>query len=423
VRITHAIALLVTVTACGRYGDYDVNVRTSATTDNGDSDQGLGTQWEALGASLTGNGITNHSADAACAHVVATSSGAVYVLWADAVSGNGQTYLRAFTDSWRSVAGSADGGGMSQGNGVATDGTHLTCPGGLAVDASDNLYATWQEYDGARQSIDLRMWNGATWSGLGGSDAGDGVNGGNFGWWPTVIIDGAGRPVIAYEQGANPYVVRWENPWTGVGGADSGTGLASADGISFIPTLAPGTGTDVFAIWGEYTATTDDNLIRGARWSQATGWVNLGDVVGHLTSVNMPPGLLTYNGAPLVFWADSDQVTAGLHMQTWTGTTWQSMTPPVATGTGCAMRVDHNGHLVAAWTQQDGALPQVHAAWYDGASWQSLDPVEGSISQSSRAAGGADLAVDGAGRLIIIWRQSNDAGIQVLYGRRTVAPL
>ncbi len=140
--------------------------------------------WVPLGSSLSAGGISG-SGRADQAEVVMTSIGPV-VAWLDSSSGVSNVYVRRFENgTWVPL-----GLGSASGNGVSASTTSVA---DLALTSDGNDVAVaWSQNRGGRTQIYLRQYDGATWSGLGGSATGDGLSG---------TSGNAAAASLAYENG------------------------------------------------------------------------------------------------------------------------------------------------------------------------------------------------------------------------------
>jgi len=130
-----------------------------------------GSVWEALGGSMSADGISATAGDSVAPVIVADAAGNPVVAWAEDVSGTRQVYARRWTGAaWAEMGGSGSGGGISA---TAAD----SLAPGIAVSGTKVAVAWAEGSEGARE-VYCRQWNSGTssWDALGGSGSGGGVS-------------------------------------------------------------------------------------------------------------------------------------------------------------------------------------------------------------------------------------------------------
>jgi hypothetical protein len=189
-----------------------------------------------------------------------------------------QIYLKRWNGTlWEELGGSASGGGISNAlyNAESPD---------LALDSAGNPIVTWLNSDvPGTNRILLKRWSGTAWEGIGGSDSGNGIHGpGSWGDNPSIALDSAGRPMVAFNEYAlsggglgEIYLRRWDGmAWSGLGGSDTMGGISAANGQGArYPSLKMGPSDHPIVAWQNGPLfVTDEVYLR--QWD-GTAWVGL----------------------------------------------------------------------------------------------------------------------------------------------------
>lgn len=159
------------------------------------------------------------------------------VAWQDSLSGPFQIFLRTWSGSqWEELGGSAGGGGIShaKGNAIAAS---------VALDSSGQPFVAWQQESGERSVIYVSRWDGKQWSGLGGSMTGEGIIAGLPGaLLPSLAVDRGGTVIVAFQSGPpghlRIYLRRWTGsawkPWPGTADGLLNQPAASAENVRLV---------------------------------------------------------------------------------------------------------------------------------------------------------------------------------------------
>lgn len=144
------------------------------------------------------------------------ANGHIAISWTQLVVGyyattNEEVFAARWNGSgWSDMGGSATyspllpSGGVSRTTGISLDSF-------VAVDGAGNPTVAWTETVGTSFQIYVKRFNGAVWQELDGSASGDGLSNALVSvGTPSIGVDTAGNPVVAYEDG--PIVVK---RWTG----------------------------------------------------------------------------------------------------------------------------------------------------------------------------------------------------------------
>jgi hypothetical protein len=158
-----------------------------------------GSEWEELGGSGSGRGVSNRDDSDFDPAVAVGPDGQPIVAWSARTRTTSETkrhiYLRRWNGSvWEEMGGSATGGGISDSPGEAQ------WPS-LAVDSLGNPIVAWDHFETYEhiRSIWIRRWNGVRWEEIGEGSAQDqGISGEQHGEQPRLVVDPMGNPAVAW---------------------------------------------------------------------------------------------------------------------------------------------------------------------------------------------------------------------------------
>ncbi|MFT3789352.1 MAG: hypothetical protein QM770_24760 [Tepidisphaeraceae bacterium] len=249
---------------------------------------------------------------------------------------------------WAEIAGQTAGGAL---------GRTSSSPVAI-VDSLDRRYIAWSDARNGNFDIYVARHDGTSWTALGGSagngSAGNGSvsNNGSASTDPSIAIDASGNPVVAWSDGGNVYVARYDgSAWVSMGGSNAGGGIGGA---------------------------------------------------GNATS----PKLVSTASGIMVGWLDASTGAARVYVKRFNGTGWVEPVAGSASGNGVSglapasqLAMASNGTNVSlAWTATINALPQVYLREFDGTTW---------AERAGSASGdGASLALYGASEPTIAYAGS-----------------
>lgn len=280
----------------------------------------------------------------------------------------------------------------------------------VAMDARGRPVVVWSEDNGYRRFLAVRAWDGSNWQALG---EGPGVRVvGSSPSWPTVAVDGRGRPVVAWTDASadgddrDVYVSRWEGQrWVAIGKPlHIYSGYLSA---ARAPSLVLDAEGNPLVAWLENNGRTDDVLVW--HWNGVT-WLPVGDMLragpteaesqAGPVSLALDPG-----GRPLVAW-QAGMSPSRIFVRAWDGNAWRSLGAPLSAREDTfagdpSLALAPDGTPYVSWTESDGRSPgQVYVRTWDGTAWKPLSQqAEAGIDRAHSSR----LTVDSKGVPMLTW--------------------
>jgi hypothetical protein len=289
----------------------------------------------------------------------------------------------------------------------------------LQLNSAGRPVVAWIEVSNAGSDVYVGRWTGSNWEIIG--NALGEMPGDTPADFPSLQLDAAGNPVVAFTEddgnARNLYVKRWNGAaWEPFGGAQSArTGYTHVNLKSLKLDL---TGNPVVA-WLE----AGENSLATAyvsRWSNGQ-WVMLGSVLGPEPGSNFIDGLsmaLDASGSPVIGVFRNNVVTAsrGLYVLQWTGDQWSALGEALTIDVfAIALQTDAVGRPIIAWTWGNAAS-DVYVKQWTGTIWESLG---GALSgqPGSSSASSLSLQLNADGYPVVAWSEilGSDGGMYVAY--------
>ena len=317
---------------------------------------GMGS-WQALGGSNSGGaisgGIALNNDQVSLAIDPGQQTPAVAWRHADPLTGVGSIYYRAYSaasDAWLELGGSASGSGVDGQSGAQPQAPALAFAGGQPL-------IVWQSQSSASAAPVIRAlsWNGSAWAAPGGAGRVDlGLGGASRG--PRLAVDASGTANVAWANdgsGRSQIYLRQlvGGAWTGLAGSDSGEGVSASPGAASAVDLALSSAGTPWLAWLDdgrsslAPGTGGDRLVR-VKTTDGNSWFGMG---GSDALVGVG-GLLGDCQAPAITLDGSSG--SGVATLVWTRTTYHE---PVKLATSLQLRQLRAGQW-AAVNGSDGCL-------------------------------------------------------------------
>ena len=367
-----------------------------------------GTGWE------WAEPIETDTGDALNPQIAIDANGNAIAVWrqSDGIRSNIWTNrYTASTDSW------------SDAELIETDDTGSAWNQQIAIDASGNAIAVWQQSDGSRDNI----WTNRYIP--------------NFGWGSAQLIEtstgSAQDPKIAFDANGNAIAVwrQWDgtryNIWANRYTASTETwGTAelietddSAVGFES-PQIAIDANGNAIVTWFQHISFSSYNLWVN-RYIFDSGWGS-----AQMIETGIDPGAVLFpspqiaieaNGNAIVVWQQDDgrrknilakRYTAG--MDTW-GTAELIETNNAGDAEKPQIAIDTNGNAIVVWQQRSGTTNSIWANRFTpGMGWGTAHLVE---TDDAGSAHDPQITIDGDGNAIAVWTQSNGTNLHILTNR------
>jgi hypothetical protein len=431
-------SILLCTAACGRVGfqsnqDEDL---VDAGSNDVDAEPGVSSgQWNSLGGSATAGGVSNSTAAVRTAKVASSPTGEAYMVWSDERSGNMDVYVSTYIDgAWAGLGSSMDMGGISNDPGESLAGPLVFYEGRATV-----MWRGTSNADGSgTRSVFLKHWDGNAWVGLDGSDVAGITIGGNA-WWPSLIVDGNGDLVAAWEvfsiPGSNGGVIRGQRysggTWQEFGGSLDTFGISGGDGDARHPHLAAGSGGTVFLSYTDDRGGVDNIYVLewdGTSWNELGGSGSGTGISNAAVKANRCHLDVDATGAPLVTWIDDEGGSAEtVFVKRFNGASWEELAGS-ASGAGIlgqyvpggnpSIAVNGDGVPVVAWQQKSATSDNIFATQWTGSEWQHLVEDANGLSATTGDSAWPTIATDPmTGSVLVGWTERLQDGSSQAYMR------
>ncbi len=405
---------------------------SAATLPTGVDEQG---RWTALEGSASGGGLSNSPAQAVESSIVTGASGQ-YVAWSDSRDGQYEIYVAEHTaGGWQQLAGSAQGGGISDTAGAARRPS-------IALDAAGQPVVAYTVFNGTSSDIDVAEYNPSAnngqggWMALGTSQQAGGISGTGMAD-DAVIVETANGPVVAWLDSsggvANIFVKQFVNgAWVALGtGAASGSGLsASASAVSGLAMTT--NGTNVAVAWTQTVNSVQQIYVlqnSGGAWSQLAGSAS-GNGVSNSRGNSTAPTLAYDNGTLFVAWLGVTSGQNQIYAVMFSGGAWQAAGTGADSGLGISasrgpaaqpVLSANDGQIYLAWI--DNEFPSdpsnggtVYVKSWNGSAFVEQVPGDASFNGILNGLGivqAVALSVDPAGHPYVSWTNGNGGNSQI----------
>jgi len=284
----------------------------------------------------------------------------------------------------------------------------------FVVDASGAPIVALQSTDLLYITLGVWRWNGAAWEAVGGAFnfqkqilGGDSLD-------YDLAVDASGQLFLATEYGGTIKVHRWTGTtWQPVGSA------AAVDAVGVSLKLDTN-GEPTVAYFESPDGMVYDFQVQ--QWDGATWHA--------LTALNSVPGQsvdgfslsLERTGKPVAAILESDGTEENVYVEHWAvgihHLVWQpigtaiNVSPPHSVESAL-VRVDENDNPMVALSESDGTRKTVYVQRWNGATWESL----GTLNPTGNDSGWPYFEVDGSGRAVVAFDESDDEGVDTFVFR------
>ncbi|WP_164017903.1 Ig-like domain-containing protein [Pyxidicoccus trucidator] len=287
----------------------------------------------------------------------------------------------------------------------------------LRIDGAGQPVVAWSDGTNLEPfGIRVKRWNGTGWEQIGSVRE---VTAGHGSLFSALEVDGDGLPSVAWNEfsqatGMTFRAQRWNGEaWESLG--TPGTLLrqqASADFIIF-----KGNEQGYLALAFRELYQGADQLLVG-RWN-GSSWGLLGGTlkVNSAWSVSSLQMEMDAAGNPIVTWSESNSGTIAAYMKRWNGGAWEAIPMPAQTYPG-KLIIDDSGAPILDVPASNGTANSAQLRRWNGSSWVALgNPI--SVHPGATNSLAVALTFDAQGRLIALIAEPEMAGgATVFYLRR-----
>jgi hypothetical protein len=394
---------------------------TQEPKDSGTVDQLL--KVEEMGGSLGEAGVSRRSTSIRCARLAVDSTGSPHVAWEDSSFGTSEIYLRKWTgQAWEGLGGSDVDGGLSQGGFVKLQG-YGACLGQIRFDAQGRLWVAYMHFLGTSQPLYVKYWDGTSWRGTAGSASGGGLSQGSYVWWPAMEFDAQGRVIVAWSQSTTVYVLRSETTqWLPLGGAAASAQLAQR--AEFPQLAVHRSGDITVAWTGNWSNYGDIRVAQFSAGSwRGLGDSNLDGGISHSGLAWGPSLMLDDADRPWVTWSEFyGDGGSDVLVRRWTGQSWEApgnlssfQAAGIANSTAQypSLIKDAQQRMYVLWGQQDAVGHNIHLARFENSGWRQfeLGDAGAGITKTDGFAEYAAVQFLPNGDAFALWQQPDSDGV------------
>lgn len=306
------------------------------------------------------------------------------------------------------------------GGGISIEPNNSTYEPSIAFNSEGVPYIAFQEI-GTTGIIYVVSWDGSSWNQVGSAVNNTGINSDK----PSLEVDSSDRPIVAYEKGDTVIVKRYDNgSWTQMGAELN----IDTSETAILPDLAVNPQDQPIVTWAEYDSGAVYSKVYVKKWN-GVSFIQLG------SELNIPADnalssylALASDGTPYVSW--SEYYTSGgyyaAYVSEWTGSSWISVGATILntasdTVTEPVINMNPQDEPVVIFEQatSSGADNIVLKHYTD--QWNLVDIMDVELANDADE---ADIAVDGMGRIVSIWREeSTKTNIYVKRGKQSFSRL
>ncbi len=384
-----------------------------------------GVSWVEWGTTTTGASVSASPGRCTDTRIIADHNGQMAVAWIDSSAGNFDVYVRRLEgEQWNELGASASGGGVS---GLASNDVWPS----MAFAPNGELGIAWYAGWGTNRSH-ARFWNESEWYDLDESGVTNLVPDGSDSAYASLAFTRGSRPVVAWRRVGTPNTVCAAvydgATWVGLGGSATGGCLSGGLRQAWAPVVAVDSQDRIVVVW-EHEPPGRSIDIYAARWDGAV-WQALGGSwsEGGISTTGgastQPRLVIDQDDRPVVVWRDETVTPNAIYLRRFDNVGWLELAGS-ATGSGIsqpdtisaqpAVALDQLGHPVVVWSGDYLGGTEVYLRRFDGVEWRELDgsATAGGVSNSEAASVHPGVAVGERG-ICVVWSEGLGSTSQVL---------
>ena len=292
----------------------------------------------------------------------------------------------------------------------------------IAIDENGNAISVWVQFDGQdhRYIWSNRYVDGTGW---GTAERIDTVV--NNATYPQITINGNGNAIAIWLQFDGTYYSIWSNHYVdGIGWGTAERIETHNTGRVYSPQIAIDGDGNAIAIWKQFDG-QEHRYIRSNRYVDGTGWGTAERITTVVNNVSSPQIAMDRNGNAIAVWEQYDGTRYDIWSNQYTdGTGWGTderiQTNDARYASSPQIAIDGNGKAIAIWEQTDG---QNHRSiwsnrYVDGTGWDTDERIETNNVESIYRYS-PQIAMDGNGNAIAVWEQYDGTRYNILSNHYT----
>jgi hypothetical protein len=274
------------------------------------------------------------------------------------VATNGTQFMAVWTDGSGNINAQRHDGTSMAGSSQVIDGLG-SWPNQIQIASDGTGYcATWQQNDGAHNSIYTNIHDGASWGTATAIESGSGDAS-----YPTVASNGSGY-CVTWFQDDGVYLSIYANLYTGSWGTEALIETASGD--AYFPTVASN-GTGYCVTWEQLDGAANSifaAIHNGTTWGGAVA-IDAG------TNPATTPAVASNGTGYAVTWQQHDGAQYRIYANVHNGTAWGGavLVELAATNANSPLVASNGTGYGLIWIQHEGSHDNVFSSRFDGASW------------------------------------------------------
>jgi uncharacterized protein with GYD domain len=263
---------------------------------------------------------------------------------------------------WSNRYSSATGWGTAEL--IETDNAGRAAAPKVAFDGSGNAVAVWHQWDGTRDNVWANRYPaGGSWGAAVEIEADDTAEATG----PRVALDASGNAIAVWQQADNILANRYDV----TGGAwGAAAAIESEAGVADSPRVAVDGSGNALAVWSQFDTGSSSYNLWANRYEAGSGWGTAELIESNGGSVNslsgVPDVAADEHGNALVVWIHQNSGVLSVWANRYVaGTGWgtEELLESVDTGDAKlpAIAIDDSGRAMAVWYQDDATRYNVHA--------------------------------------------------------------
>jgi hypothetical protein len=290
---------------------------------------------------------TNNAGDAQSPQVAVDTAGNAITVWQQSDGTRFNIWSNRYTA----------GGGWGQAELIETDNAGDAQSPQIAVDAAGNVIAVWQQPDDTRFNI----WSNRYIAGSGWSVAEEIETDTGLASFPQIAVDATGNAIAVWQQYDGSSWLIYSNRYIAGSGWDFAEVISHTGTTAVWPEIAIDAAGNALAVWSQQTANWSNRYTAGVGWGLAEKIENdhIGDPRFPLSNVSFPKISFDAAGNALAVWAQINPVFGDINIWSNRFTTssgWGSA-EVIEIDSGNAydpqIAVYSSGNALAVWYQSD----------------------------------------------------------------------